>query len=206
MTRTIKASAALADGGESPTKGGAMRALVIYESMYGNTHAIASHIGDALRSRYDVTVVPVSDATAEMVADADFVVCGGPTHAHAMTSSFSRQSAIDAADKDYSELSVDPAAKGPGLRDWFQDIGHHDTAAAAFDTRIDGPATLTGRACKGIARRLRRRGFRLVTSPESFLVDKKNHLLPGEDDRATRWGASLARQGTLVAVDGDRQP
>jgi hypothetical protein len=183
-----------------------MRALVIYESMYGNTHTVASHIGDGLRSRYDVTIVPVGDATADMVAEADLIVCGGPTHAHAMTSSFSRQSAIDAADKDHSELSVDPAAKGPGLRDWFQGIGHHDTAAAAFDTRIDGPAALTGRASKGIARRLRGRRFRLVTSPESFLVDKKNHLLPGEEDRATRWGATLARQGTLVAVHGDRQP
>jgi hypothetical protein len=205
MTRTIKAPAALADGGESPTKGGAMRALVVYESMYGNTHTIASHIGDGLRSRYDVTVVPVGDATAEMVADAHLVVCGGPTHVHTMTSRFSRRSAIDAADKD-SSLSVDPAAKGRGLREWIQGVGHHATAAAAFDTRIDGPAVLTGRACKGIARRLRRRGFRVAIAPESFLVDKQNHLLPGEADRATRWGSTLARQGTLVAVDVDRQP
>ena len=182
-----------------------MRALVIYESMYGNTHTIASRIGDGLRSRYDVTVIPVGDATEQMVAEADLVVCGGPTHAHTMTSTFSRRSAIDAAEKD-STLSVDPAAKGPGLREWIQGLGHHATAAAAFDTRIDGPAALTGRACKGIARRLRRRGFRLGFAPESFLVDKKNHLLPGEEDRATQWGATLARQGTLVAVDVDRQP
>jgi hypothetical protein len=180
-----------------------MRALVIYESMYGNTHAIADRIGEGLRARYDVTVVPVGDATAELVAEADLVVCGGPTHAHAMTSSFSRRSAIDAADDDDSELSVDPAAEGPGLRDWFQAVGHQDVAAAAFDTRIDGPVGLTGRAAKGIARRLRRRGFRLAIEPESFLVDKQNHLLPGEDDRATRWGARLARQGTLVAADID---
>ena len=176
-----------------------MRALVIYESMYGNTHTVASHIGDGLRSRYDVTVVPVGDVTEDMVAEADLVVCGGPTHAHAMTSSFSRQSAIDAADKDNSALSVDPAAKGPGLRDWFQGIGHRDAPAAAFDTRIEGPAVLTGQACKGIARRLHGRGFRLAVEPESFLVDKTNHLVAGEDERATRWGAALADAAAELA-------
>ena len=60
------------------------------------------------------------------------------------------------------------------------------TAAAAFDTRIDGPAPLTGRP-RGIARRLRDHGFRLVVGPESFLVDKQSRLLAGENERATAW-------------------
>ena len=63
---------------------------------------------------------------------------------------------------------------------------------AAFDTRIDAPAALTGRASKGIAKRLRRCGFDLVAEPESFLVDKHNHLLEGEAERARAWGAALA--------------
>ena len=38
-----------------------MRALVVYESMYGNTREIASNIADGLRAYYEVTLVPVAE-------------------------------------------------------------------------------------------------------------------------------------------------
>ena len=44
----------------------------------------------------------------------------------------------------------------------------------------------------GIARQLRENGFVLVAEPESFLVTKDNHLLPGEEARARLWGQRLA--------------
>jgi menaquinone-dependent protoporphyrinogen IX oxidase len=44
-----------------------MRALVVYESMYGNTRGIAGNIADGLRSTCEVTLVPVAEATAELV-------------------------------------------------------------------------------------------------------------------------------------------
>jgi hypothetical protein len=170
-----------------------MRAVVVYESMYGNTHRVANHIADGLRSRYLVDVVSVGDATAALLTGCDLVVCGGPTHVHGMSSERTRAAAVDAAEKPSSGLSLDPEAGGPGLRDWFQEVPDGGGAiAAAFDTRLDAPAPLTGRAARGIARRLRDHGFRLVVGPESFLVDKHNHLLAGEDERATAWGAALA--------------
>jgi hypothetical protein len=89
-------------------------------------------------------------------------------------------------------LELEENAEGPGLREWFESLGHFSTRAAAFDTRIDAPAFLTGRASKGIARRLRQHGFELVGEPESFLVTKDNHLEDGENTRARAWGASLA--------------
>ena len=91
------------------------------------------------------------------------------------------------------EVILDPRSGEPGLRDWIEGLTiDGDRKAAAFDTRLDGPQLLTGRASKAIARRLRRRGFEVVEEPESFLVDKQNRLLPGEADRAMAWGASLA--------------
>ena len=57
-----------------------MRALVVYESMYGNTHVVASNIADGLRATYEVTLVPVAEATAELVAGAGLLVAGAPTH------------------------------------------------------------------------------------------------------------------------------
>jgi hypothetical protein len=168
-----------------------MRALVVYESMYGNTHAVADQIASGLRPKFEATVVPVAGATADLVRAADLLVVGGPTHVHGMSSEMSRRAARDATEKDVS-LALDPDAEGEGLRDWFKDLSRRPIDAAAFDTRMPGAPSFTGRASKGIARRLRDHGFRLVVEPESFLVDKANHLIPGEGERAEAWAASLA--------------
>lgn len=172
-----------------------MRGVVVYESMYGNTHLVADAIGDGLAESAlsdGVLVVPVDRAEPAMLEGADLIVVGGPTHVHGMSRASTRKGAIDAANKPDSDLTVDPGAGETGLRDWFEALGGVHGAAAAFDTRVDAPATLTGRAAKGIARMLRRHGLDLVTEPESFLVDKHNHLLPGEAERAHAWGVLLA--------------
>lgn len=168
-----------------------MRALVVYESMYGNTHAVADAIGRGLARRAEVAVVPVDRAGEDAVSQADLVVVGGPTHVHGMTRASTRKAAVDQLEK-APTLVLDPAATGPGLREWFDSLGGAGGKAAAFDTRVDAPAALTGRASKGIAKRLGEHGWQLVDEPESFLVDKENRLKPGEDVRAEQWGAGLA--------------
>ena len=86
-----------------------------------------------------------------------------------------------------------PTPRAKGLREWFHHVAEVTNAgAAAFDTRIDAPSWITGRASKGIGRRLTHLGYDLLADPESFLVDKQNHLLPGEAERAVAWGAALA--------------
>ena len=114
-----------------------MRALVVYESMYGNTHEIARNIADGLRSNYEVTLVPVAEATADLVAGADLLVAGAPTHVHGLPSVATRRMAARAAE-DGSALRLDPDAGDPGLPEWLNDLGHRDGLAAAFDTRIKG--------------------------------------------------------------------
>jgi flavodoxin-like protein len=168
-----------------------MRALVVYESMYGNTHVVASNVADGLRADYEVTLVPVAEATAELVAGADLLVVGAPTHMHGLSSAASRRKAGEAAAKEGSGLRMDPNAGGPGMRDWLQDLGHRDGLAAAFDTRINGVAVFTGRASRPIAKLLRRHGYRLVAAPQSFLVSSHNTLLDGEAAWARRWGMIL---------------
>jgi hypothetical protein len=44
-----------------------MRALVVYESMYGNTHVIASNIEDGLRATHEVILIPVAAAAEDLV-------------------------------------------------------------------------------------------------------------------------------------------
>jgi hypothetical protein len=170
-----------------------MRALVVYESIYGNTHVVANHVAEGLRAHFDVEVVPVDKATVDRVAAADLLVVGGPTHLHGMSSTRSRQAGRDAAHKPGKEMGLDPDAEGEGLRDWFRSLpATAPRAAAAFDTRVDAAAVLTGRASRGISRRLTELGYRLAAVPESFLVDRENHLLAGESDRAEAWAVSLA--------------
>ena len=169
-----------------------MRAVVIYESMYGNTHVIADAIGRGLEQEFEVTVVPVAEATPELLDEAGLVVAGGPTHVHGMSGTRSRQAAVEAAHKDGSGLTLEPHAQGPGLRDWFGTVGRIHGCSAAFDTRIDGPAMVTGHASKAIAKLLDRHGLTEIAPAQSFLVTKDNHLRPGEEDRAEQWGRELA--------------
>lgn len=169
-----------------------MRAVVVYESMYGNTHQVADAIGAGLRTAFDVGVVPVSEASTATIADADLVVVGGPTHMHGMSRATTRKWAVQAANRPVGDLKVEPGALGPGLREWFGSLGRYPVKAAAFDTRLNGPAAMTGRASKAVARLLRAHGFDVVARPESFLVTKQDRLQPEETTRAREWGARLA--------------
>ena len=177
-----------------------MKAVVIYESMYGNTHLIAEAIGTGLREYGEAVVVPVQGATDAIAAGPDLVVVGGPTHAHGMSHESTRKGAIAAAEKPQSPLTIDPDAPGPGLREWLDDLGQVAVDAAAFDTRFDAPAALTGRASKGITRKLRHHGARVIAEPESFLVTKGDELEPDEEGRARTWGAQLGQMTSGVAT------
>jgi len=175
-----------------------MKTVVVYESMYGNTHLIAEAIAVGLAGAGEVVVVPVGGATAEALVGADLVVVGGPTHVHGMSSAMSRKGAVEDAAKPEKDLELDPDAEGPGLRDWFDELGALPPMAAAFDTRMPGSPALTGRASKGIAKRLHHHGCRLMAEPMSFLVAKDNHLVDDEEAHATEWGADLAAKVAVV--------
>jgi hypothetical protein len=168
-----------------------MKTVIVYESMYGNTHLLAEQMAEAAGQRGEVVLVAVSHATSDVVGEADLVLVGGPTHVHGMSWETTRRGAIaDAAKTD--GLAVDPDAEGPGLRDWFTELDRVDgIAAAAFDTRMDVNPAMSGRASKGISRRLRHHGFDEIAPAGSFLVDKSNHLLPGEAERARAWAEAI---------------
>ena len=172
-----------------------MQVLVVFESMYGNTHAIATAIGEAMRTHAETRVVQVSEATPDLVAGADLLIVGGPTHARGMPTQASRASAVESAatSDGWSKVTLDPAAGSSGVREWLDALGDGGgKPAAAFDTRAVGPALITGRASTGIAKGLRDHGYRLIADPESFIVDTHQQLKVGEDTRAATWAASLA--------------
>lgn len=179
-----------------------MRGVVVYESMYGNTHLVADAIAQGLALSGGVVVLPVDRVDPELLDWADLVVVGGPTHAHGMSRTSTRSAALQAAAKTGSALRTDPDAGLSGLREWFDSLGTVPVLAAAFDTRAQGPALLTGHAAKGIAKMLRRHGMTLIGELGSFLVDSGSRLVPGEETRAREWGQSLASE--LLAAAGPR--
>lgn len=177
-----------------------MRALVIFESMYGNTQAIANAIADGLRSGMSVEVLEVGAAPTVIAADVDLLVVGGPTHAHGMSKVDTRRSAA-------KQAHPGPVSNGIGMREWFAIAGvaRKGVAAAAFDTRIKGPGLLWGSAAKGANGELRRLGARTIVPPESFLVSGPmgpvyEALVDGEVDRARAWGERLVGAVAKPAV------
>ena len=169
-----------------------MRALVVYESMYGNTRAVAGDIADGLRADYEVTVRAGGRGHRRSCSPGP--ISWWPAARPTCTGCRARRPGgwpAQAAAKDGSELRLDPDAGGPGMRDWLKDLGHGAGLAAAFDTRINGVPAFTGRASRPIAKLLKRHGYRLVAAPESFLVSSQSTLLDGEADRARRWGMTL---------------
>lgn len=165
-----------------------MNAVVVYESMYGNTRALAEAVAEGLGG---AIVTAVHDADGKLDG-AELLIAGGPTHMHGLATSLSRRMAAEAAKED-GGAAVEPVATlEPGLRRWLHDLPEGEILAAAFDTRLDKSAALTGSAARGIARRMRHHGYRVIDT-ESFLVeDAEGPLEDGELDRARAWGAKLA--------------
>ncbi len=144
-----------------------MRAVVVYESMFGNTHAIADAVGKGLEPMLEVVAVPLAEAGRERLGDADLLVVGGPTHFHGMSRTRTRKWAAGIAQKPSNDLVLDRDAEGPGVRAWLTSLGHGHTKVAAFDTRFNGLAGLTGGRQRQSAESFASTGSRWSPSPRA---------------------------------------
>jgi len=170
-----------------------MRALIVYESMFGATRRIAEAIAEGTGLGGGAVVVRASTVHSEQVLTNDLLVVGAPTHVHALPRPMTRKGSPDAVSKSNGALTLEPRADvDPGVREWLEMLGTCHGPAAAFDTRLAMHPLMTGRASRGIYRRLRNLGCTMVMPAQSFLVDKHNQLLAGELERARRWGEQLA--------------
>ncbi len=176
------------------TKGCAMDAAVVYESMFGNSERVARAVAEGLGESVRVSVLDVTEpgASPEALRHVGLVVAGGPTHALGMTRPMTRAEAVQRATGTVSDRAT-------GLREWVESIPRQDETrlAATFDTRVTKVKPLPGSAARGAAKVMRRAGFRLVVPPASFYVgDVEGPLDDGELDRARAWGRGL---GAVVA-------
>ena len=168
-----------------------MRAVMVYESMFGNTKAVALAIAEGIRGVGEVDVYEVGEAPTTLPVGVDLLIVGGPTHGHGMTNHGSRDSAANRA-------GIRLVSRGSGLHEWLDLLqpGSLEAVAAAFDTRIKGPELIWGSAAKGATKLLRNDGLRVLT-PSSFIVggpagDPFDRVSADEIGRARAWGRTLA--------------
>jgi hypothetical protein len=169
-----------------------VRALIVYESMFGNTERIARAVRDGLRQYLPAETAPVNQAPDVVPDDVRLLVVGGPTHAFSMSRLSTRQEAWKQGGL------VTPVEVG--IRDWLAALKAPAGSQAktlrvtTFDTRIASVRRLPGSAARSAAKVLRRRGYRMVSTSESFFVnDTTGPICDVEIERAERWGAELGR-------------
>ncbi|MCW2760160.1 MAG: hypothetical protein JWR85_361 [Marmoricola sp.] len=165
-----------------------MRALLVYESMFGNTEEIALAVAEGVGKEMEVVVREVSEAPSPGSPPVDLIVVGGPTHAFSLSRPSTRADAV--------KQGATPGKEGTGLRDWLThlDDGPHVEKVACFDTRVAKARRLPGSAARKAVRLALGHGYASAGSESFWVEGTTGPLLPGELDRARDWGQRLASE------------
>jgi flavodoxin len=170
-----------------------MKALVVYESLFGNTEEVARAITRGLSLHSDVELFEVAQAPMVITEPLDLIVVGGPTHAFSMTRPSTREDAV--------KKGAPSGSTAVGLREWLGHLrkGPHSELVATFDTRVVKVRHLPGSAAKAAAKLVHELGYAAAAKAESFYVeDVSGPLLDGELDRAQAWGERLGGRATSL--------
>jgi len=163
-----------------------MKAIVVYESLWGNTAAIARAIAEGIGP--EARALSTAEATAAVTADADLIVAGAPVMAFRLPSDKIRQSLANTKD---NKAPTPPNLSHPSMRSWLAALPKGKGRAAAFDTRFKWSP---GGSASAIMRGLERAGYSKVTKPQKFLVKGTyGPMRDGELERARGWGGELAK-------------
>ncbi len=169
-----------------------MKAVVVYESHWGNPVAIARAIADGIGP--DAVALTTDAATDEKIAEAELLVAGAPVIAFRLATDAARASLARAEAGGPRPADV----SHPSLQSWLDALPSAHGWSAAFETRIWwSPRGAVG----DIERRLHRTGYRRIAEAEKYIVaDKYGPLREGEIDRAREWGRALAAVATAAAI------
>ena len=156
-----------------------MQALVIYDSVFGNTEKIAQSIASGLRATHETQCLRAGSVSVTQIRAADIIVMGSPTRSFRATPA--TQSVLESI----------PSGALQGKK------------VAAFDTRLlmTGVKGLLfrriidkgGYAAPLIASELQSKAGTLALPAEGFFVKgEEGPLVTGELERAVDWGVKLA--------------
>jgi flavodoxin len=144
-----------------------MKAVVIYDSNFGNTKILAESIAKQIGAQ----IHSVNDITQNDLIGLDLLIVGSPINAW------------------------HPTAKITGFLSSLNPSSLSKVKAAAFDTRIK--IFISGNAAKKISRRLQEKGATIITEPRGFYVkDKEGPLSDGEIENAKQWAKDIIQKIT----------
>jgi len=162
-----------------------MKTIVVYESHWGNTAAVARAIAAGIGP--EARALSTDEATGEAIAAADLIVAGAPLLGFSLPTEAMLQNIAGNA----ATNPVAPDVSHPSLRSWLDGLPSGSGHAAAFETRIWWSP---GSAAKTILGRLESHGYRPAGPAQRFVVQGRyGPLREGELARAKAWGAELAR-------------
>ena len=162
-----------------------MKAVVVYESLWGNTAAIARAIAEGLGG--GARALSTAEAMGAAIAEAELIVAGTPVLGFRLPTEAMRQSVVTSE----RNAPTPPDLSHPSMRGWLDALPPGRGRSAAFETRIWwSPGGATG----PITDKLAQAGYPPMTRARRFVVKGKyGPLRDGELERARRWGAELAQ-------------
>ncbi|HEY9494258.1 MAG TPA: flavodoxin/nitric oxide synthase [Intrasporangium sp.] len=169
-----------------------MKTLIVHESLFGNTKAVADAIKRGLvrgTESDEVGTMRSDEAPGVIPEDVSLLIVGGPTHAFSMTRESTRKDAETKGANEHVRL---------GIREWIDAVvPRPELPVITFDTRVK-VKLLPGSAAKSAAKALHARGFRRAEQGETFWVeDTDGPLKDGELARAEEWGYELGSRADL---------
>ncbi len=155
-----------------------MKAMVIYDSIFGNTEQIAHAIGKALSSKMDAETLHVKNVKVEQWTGIKLLIVGSPTHAFSPTPAI--KTFLKRIPKNILEdVTIAAFDTGISLDDIDSSIGHF------FIKRF-------GYAAKKISDKLKKKGGKPVAPPQGFFVKgNEGPLKKGELERAADWAKRI---------------
>jgi flavodoxin len=143
-----------------------MKALIIFDSNFGNTKKLAETIAEKFGK--DTKVLPVSDFSAKELEGIKLLVVGSPVNAWRPTEKIKR------------------------FLEGFSEGQLEGIKAASFDTKMK--SFLAGDASKKISRKLKKAGAEIIVDPQAFIVKgSKGPLFEGEIEKAEKWAALIEK-------------
>ena len=158
-----------------------MKAIVVYESLWGNTAAVARAIAEGIGP--EARALSTAEATPDAIADATLIVAGAPIQGFSLPNDRMRAGIR-------TDTIPAPDLSTPTLRSWLEHLPAGHGRSAAFDTKIRWSP---GSAASVIDRELAKAGYAPVAKAEHFIVaGQTGPLKDGELERARQWGGQLA--------------
>lgn len=155
-----------------------MKITIVYDSVFGNTADIANAIHEAAVENHLCEIFRVTEVVNADISQTDLLIVGSPTRAFSPTPAITN----------FIRSMPTGALRGKQIAAFDTRIKMEDihSKALRFMVKIGGYAAGT------IAKRLEKKGGKLVEPPEGFFVNgEEGPLGEDENDRAKTWAKGL---------------